>query len=409
MENIIEKSEEELKDLYKELDKIAEYNQEKVLNAFRKYRISERHFAPTNGYGYGDAGRDTLYKVVAEIFGAEDGIITPYIACGSHALSLTLFALLRHAGQKMLSITGKPYDTLLEVINGVEGEDIGSLKDYGIIYEQIDLNDNKIDYVAIENALKNGKYDLIYLQRSRGYAWRDALSIAEIKKVCDLVREYDKEVVIMIDNCYGEFSEMLEPVQVGVDVQVGALQKNCGGGIAQNGGYIVGKHKIIEAVGRRLFSPSLGLEVGSYAYGYRDFYHGLFMAPHTTKQAQMGCLLMAKTFSKLGYKAFPDCTYTPRDIVASIELGSREKLIKLCQILQSYSPVDSFVTPEPCQMPGYPNEVIMSAGTFISGATIELSCDAPVRPPYILYVQGGLTYEHIKIVLRQFIKALQNE
>lgn len=404
--NIITECEVDLKDMYTKLEDICMFNQEKVLNIYRKHEISYRHFNPTNGYGYDDVGRDTLRKVYADIFGCEDAIVSPYITCGSHALSLALLGVLDRQGKKMLSISGKPYDTLDEVIFGRDDKDIGSLKDLGVEYQQVELVNGAFDLEAIKNKLLEFKPDMVYIQRSRGYLWRDALSIDEIKRAVDLVRSYDKDVIIMLDNCYGEFTQKQEPTEIGVDLLAGSLIKNLGGGLAPTGGYIAGKSELIEKISYRMISPSLGLEVGSFMGGYQLYYQGLFMAPHVVMQALKGSLLFSTVFRKLGYKVLPNEGVMPNDIITSIELGSEEKLINFCKVVQHYSPIDSFVTPEPWEMPGYTNKVIMSAGTFNQGASLELSCDAPVKKPYIIYMQGGLTYEHVKLVLKEVLKNL---
>ena len=407
IDELIESCEKSLKDSYYELEKIAQYNQEKVLKAFQNYRISARHFAGTNGYGYDDIGRDTLNKVVAEIFGAEQAIVSPFFTCGSHALALALFGILYKSGKKMLAITGKPYDTLDEVIFGVDGKYNGSLKDLGVEYYQVELNENgKFDYDAIKSKIAEIEPDLIFIQRSRGYSLRDALNINEIGDMIKTIRSYYKKGFIMVDNSYGEFVDKLEPCNVGADLMVGSLIKNAGGGIAPTGAYIAGTEKAIELISYKYTSPSLMLEVGSYAYGYQSYYQGLFLGPHTVCQALKGALLISTTFRKLGYDVLPREGVIPKDIVTSVVLKDKDLLIKLCQIIQHCSPVDSYVDPEPWDMPGYTSPIIMSAGTFVQGASIELSCDAPIREPYILYIQGGLTYEHIKYALKECVKEI---
>lgn len=407
--NLITTCEDGLRDSYKQLEEIAQYNQEKVLNAFREYRISYRHFAGTNGYGYDDVGRDTLNNVVARIFGAEKAIVSPFFTCGSHALALALFGLLYKSGMKMLAITGKPYDTLDEVIFGVEGKFNGSLKDLGVEYFQVELNEKgKFDFDAISKKINEVEPDLIFIQRSRGYSLRDALNINEIGDAIKTIRAYYKKGFILVDNSYGEFVDKLEPCDVGADLMVGSLIKNAGGGIAPTGAYIAGKEEAIELISYKYTSPSLLLEVGSYAYGYQSFYQGLFLAPHVVCQALKGALLMSSTFRKLGYDVLPREGVIPKDIVTSIVLRDKDLLIRLCQIIQACSPIDSFVSPEPWDMPGYTNQIIMSAGTFVQGASIELSCDAPIKEPYILYMQGGLTYEHIKYALKECVKELMS-
>ncbi len=407
IDELIENAEEKLKGQYKKLEEISQYNQEKVLRIFKENRISARHFAGTNGYGYDDIGRDTLNVVMAEIVGAEKAIVSPFLTCGSHALALALFGVLNKAGMKMLAITGKPYDTLDEVIFGVEGKDIASLKDLGVQYNQIELNSNgKFDMAKIKEKIEEIQPDLIFIQRSRGYAWRDALDMEEIGNAIKEIRSYYKKGVVMVDNNYGEFVSKFEPCAVGADLQVGSLIKNAGGGLAPTGAYIAGRADVIEKISFRYTSPSLLLEVGSYAYGYQSFYQGLFMAPHTTCQALKGALLMSTVFRDLGYDVLPREGVIPKDVVTSVVLNNKDKLIKLCQIIQSCSPVDSFVSPEPWDMPGYTSQIIMAAGTFVQGASIELSCDAPIKSPYILYLQGGLTYEHIKYALKECVKEL---
>lgn len=407
IEELIKSSENKLQDLYKQLEDISQYNQEKVLNAFKEHRISARHFAGTNGYGYDDIGRDTLNEVMAEIVGAEKAIVSPFLTCGSHALALALFGVLNKPGMKMLAITGKPYDTLDEVIFGVKGKDIASLKDLGVEYAQIELNENgKFDMPLIKEKIMDYKPDLIFIQRSRGYSWRDALNIYEIGDAIKEIKSYYNNAVIMVDNNYGEFVDKVEPCAVGADLMVGSLIKNAGGGLAPTGAYIAGKESIIEKISYRYTSPSLLLEVGSYAYGYQSFYQGLFMGPHTVCQALKGALLISTTLRELGYNVLPREGVLPKDVVTSVVLNDKDKLIKLCQIIQGCSPVDSYVSPEPWDMPGYTSQIIMAAGTFVQGASIELSCDAPIKEPYILYIQGGITYEHIKYALKECVKEL---
>ncbi len=405
IENIIKQVELKVKELNDKHEEIALFNQEKVLNAFKKNSLALRHFSGTNGYGYDDVGRDTLNRVLSDIFGTEAAIMSPYFSCGSHALATALLGLLNRQGQIMFSVTGKPYDTLDEVIFGREDKDISSLKDFGVRFESVDFINNAIDYSGIENKLKEITPNLVYIQRSRGYSSRDALTIDEIEKICKFVRKYTS-APIMVDNCYGEFVDKKEPTEVGADLMVGSLIKNCGGGIAPTGAYIAGKQELIDKISYRFSSPSLGLEVGSYEYGYRLFYEGLFLAPHVTCQALKGCQLMSAAFSEIGYNVLPKSDHLAGDIITSVMLNDEKKLISLCQIIQSVSPVDSFVSPEPWDMPGYKDKIIMAAGTFVAGASIELSCDAPIRPPYTLYIQGGITYEHVKIALKKCLESL---
>ena len=395
-EQIIKDCELKLKEQFEKLDDIAQFNQEKVLNAFKKNKIALRHFYGTNGYGYGDDGKFTLNQLLADIFKAEDAIISPYIASGTHALSLSLFAILR-PNDEFVSITGKPYDTLTDVING---ENNGSLKDYGVKFSFIDLKNDKINFEEVKKYLSTHKPKMVYLQRSRGYEWRKALSIDEIEEAVKNIRSFGYNGCIMLDNCYGEFVEKKEAIEVGVNLLAGSLIKNIGGGIAPTGGYVVGDKQYIDLVANRLIAPSVGNEVGSYAYGYRLFYQGLFMAPHIVKEALKGSLLFGEVLSYCGYETSPKAGEMPYDITRSIKLNDENKLISFIQKIQEFSPVDSYLTLEPWDMPGYTNKVIMAAGCFVQGSSIELSADAPIKPPYIAYMQGGLTYEHSKIVLK---------
>lgn len=403
---IIEKAEKLAEPLFKIIDNdIALYNQKKVLNAFREHRVATRHFTGTTGYGYDDIGRDTLCNLFATVFGAESAIVSPNIVSGTHALTLALFGLLRPK-DTLLCITGAPYDTLREVIGG---ENIGSLKDYGIKYEEIALNNYQIDYEAIANYLEINSPKVIMITRSRGYEWRDALSIADIEKIINFIRKYNKNAVIMVDNCYGEFIDKMEPTQIGADICVGSLIKNAGGGIAPTGGYIVGKKQWVDQVGYRLTAPSIGMEVGSYNASYMPFYEGLFLAPVTVANAVKGTILATIAFDLMGYEVKPDPMTIPKDVICSIKFNTAEELIAFIQGVQYSSPVDSYVTPEPWAMPGYDHEVIMAAGTFVQGASIELSADAPIKEPYIAYLQGGLTYQHFKIALTECIERIMDK
>lgn len=394
--NLITKYEEKLQKTFKKIEEIALFNQEKVLKAFKKNQIALRHFVGTNGYGYGDEGRDTLNKLVADIFCTEAAICSPTIASGTHALSACLFALLR-PNDICLSISGQPYDTLNDVFNG---EDIGSLKDFGVKFECISLKNNFFDFDSIKNRLLNGVMPkMIYLQRSKGYDWRDALSISDIEKAVKFVKDLGFNGIIMLDNCYGAFIDKKEPTEVGVDVVAGSMIKNLGGGIAPTGGYIAGKQKYVDLIYGRLTAPSIGGEVGSYLSGYQLFYQGIFLAPHTVMQAVKGVLLYSAVFSELGYEVYPKAFTIPNDIICSIKFNDRDKLISFIQCIQANSPVDSHVLALPWAMPGYQDEVIMAAGCFVQGSSIELSADAPIKPPYVAYAQGGLTYEHCKIAL----------
>lgn len=399
MSKFIEECENKIKDKLKYIDEVAYFNQVKVLNAFKENRISLRHFNPTSGYGYGDEGRDTLGKLYAKAFGAESGIASPHLLSGTHALTVALFGLLR-PNDTLLCISGMPYDTIRGVIFG---ENNGSLKDFGVNFEYCSLNDKgKFDCAEIKSKF-NDRVKVVYVQRSRGYELRDAFSSAEIGEACGFIRSLGFKGCILVDNCYGEFVEKQEPTETGSDIIVGSLIKNAGGGLAVTGGYICGKAEYIELIGKRLTAPSIGLEVGSYAGGYQYFYQGLFMAPHTVAQALKTSLLIGCAMDRLGYKNYPSPDKIPYDITRAIEFDSADKMIDFIREVQYSSPVDGFVTCEPWDMPGYDEKIIMAAGTFVSGASIELSADGPVKPPYIAYFQGGLTYEHGKYALERIL------
>ena len=405
MNRLIKKSEAKLIKSFQRADEISEYNQEKVLKSFNKRGIALRHFNGTTGYGYGDDGRFTLGEVYADALGAEAGIVSPALLSGTHALTVALFGVLR-TGDSVLCVSGMPYDTLRGVIYG-DGN--GSLKDFGIAFDCVELDENgKFNQQAIKEQIEAiGKsLKMIYIQRSRGYELRDAFTVGEIKDVCAFVRSCGFNGCIFVDNCYGEFVEKQEPCDVGADVAVGSLIKNPGGGLAPTGGYIVGKAEYIENIGKRLTAPSIGNEVGSYAYGYRLFYQGLFLAPHTVNQAVKGSLLIGQCMEELGYENFPKLEKTPADITRAIRFDTAKQLCDFIQSVQEASPVDSFVTLEPWDMPGYDSKVIMAAGCFVEGSSIELSADAPVKPPYTAYFQGGLTYEHCKYALKKILAKL---
>jgi len=393
--SFISRCEDDVSYLYDQIDDTVLFNQIKVLQAFKKARVALTDFAGSTGYGYDDRGKNKLGEIVAEVFEAESAFVSPNFTCGTHALSCTLFGILR-PGDLMLSISGEPYDTLKEVISG---KDIGSLNEIGIKYAQVDLKNGEFDIDAIRECVKKLNPRLVFIQRSRGYQDRDAFSIEKIAKVIAEIRKIDKICAIMVDNCYGEFVEKHEPTAVGADIAVGSFIKNIGGGIAPTGGYVVGKKELVDKVARHLTAPTLGNEVGSYKNGYTEFFEGLFIAPHVVGGVLKGVLMMSKTLSQLDYKTNPNPNSVPKDIICTIELGDEDKLISFCKTIQENSPVDSFLSPEPWDMPGYTSKVIMAAGTFIQGASIELSCDGPVKPPYRLYLQGGLTYEHVKIAL----------
>lgn len=398
----IQELENSLTNQFKRVEEVAFKNQKKVVEAFRDCRVSNSMFAGSTGYGYDDFGRDNLAKVFATIFGAEKALISPILTCGTHAISTALFGILR-PNDVMLSISGKPYDTLTDTLFG-KGN--GSLEDYKIKFEKIELVNDDFDYKAIEKHLKKLKPKVVYIQRSRGYTERKALCINQIENVCKFVKKISPKSWIMVDNCYGEFVEEKEPTEVGADVVMGSLIKNAGGGLAPTGGYIAGKSEAIDLIAKRFTCPSLGTEVGSYEIGYRMFFQGLFMAPHTVCQAMKGSLLISKLAEIKGYKAIPSTEENSSDIVRSIVFNDESKLVSFVQTIQKYSPVDSFALPMPWDMPGYKDQVIMAAGTFVAGSSIELSCDSPIRPPYVAYFQGGLTYEHVKMVAEKLLSIL---
>lgn len=404
---LLAEAEQELQPVFKGIEQTEQAVFQRVLAAFKEHRVAVQHFAPTTGYGYDDIGRDTFEKLLASALGCEDALVRPSIASGTHALATCLFGLLR-PGQVLLAASGRPYDTLESVIglDGAQGN--GSLKDFGVDYRQVDLTKEGLpDLDGIRRMLREEpKIRVVAVQRSRGYAWRNALTVKQIGEICTAVHEIAPHAIVMVDNCYGEFVDSVEPTQVGADVIVGSLIKNPGGGLAPTGGYIAGKHELVEMCAYRLTSPGIGREVGSYAASYQPFYQGLFMAPHTVAQAVKGSVLFGKVFQKLGYEVSPTPDEKRSDIIQAIRFGSAEPLIAFCKAIQYASPVDSFVTPEPWAMPGYADPVIMAAGTFVAGASIELSVDAPIRPPYIGYLQGGLTYAHVKLALQEVLASI---
>lgn len=387
----------------RKLDETSLKNQQKVIKAFSDNRIALRHFNGTSGYGYDDVGRDSLSKVLADVFSAESALVSPLIASGTHALSLALFGILR-PGDVVLSITGEPYDTMQDIIHK---KGIGSLIDFGVRFECLQLTaENEFNREAIKDYLLNNTVKMVYIQRSRGYSWRLALSIDQIGEICKYIKRITPNVIILCDNCYGEFVEDREPCEVGVDICAGSFIKNIGGGIAPTGGYVVGKSDLINDIAGRLTAPSIGAEVGSYACGYRLFYQGIFLAPHVVTQALKTALLFSAVLKNMGYEVLPKPNDQFGDIVCSVKLGSSDKMVKFCQAVQSVSPVDGFVTPEPWTQPGYSDKVIMAAGCFVQGASIELSCDGPIREPYIVYIQGGLTFEHGILALDKVLEKI---
>lgn len=391
---------------FREIDKVCEFNSLKVLQAFHKYQISEVHFNSTTGYGYNDIGRDTIEKVFAEVLGSEDALVRGQFISGTHALTVTLFALLR-PDDLLLSITGKPYDTLDEVI-GIK-ENASSLKSFGVKYDQIDLVDDDFDYDSIVTYLKNHKVKVIEIQRSKGYSTRKSITIEKVEKVIKKIREVDQNVVVMIDNCYCEFVGTKEPTEVGADIMVGSLIKNLGGGIAPNGAYVAGRKDLIELVAERLTAPGEGREVGPTLGINKLFLQGLFFAPSVVASSLKTAVLASKLLEDLGYEVEPKYNDTRADIVQNIVFRDKKKLIRYCQGIQMASPIDSNAIPEAWEMPGYTDQVIMAAGCFTQGSSIELSCDGPIREPYIAYMQGGLTYSYGKIGVMKALQRLLQE
>ena len=394
---LVSEAEESIKEQFKHIENICEINQLRVMKAFADNRVSDSHFVATTGYGYDDLGRDTLDRVYADIMGAEDALVRHNFISGTHTISTALFAVLR-PNDILVSITGKPYDTLEEVI-GIQGEaGNGSLKDFGVKYVQIDLkHDGTPDLEQIKFTLTHMNVKAITIQRSKGYGWRPTYSAKDIGALIEFVKEISPETICIVDNCYGEFVETEEPTAYGADLIAGSLIKNPGGGLAPTGGYIAGKQKYVELCAYRLTSVGIGKEAGASLGFNRQMYQGLFMAPHVVSQALKAAVLCSAVFEKLGFEVDPKPNEIRQDIIQSIKFGDPDKVTAFCQGIQKGAPVDSFVTPEPWDMPGYSSQVIMAAGAFVQGASIELSADAPIKPPYIAYMQGGLTYESAKL------------
>ncbi len=392
-----------LKERFEKIDALSEYNQMKVIKAMQKNRVSEACLLGTTGYGYNDLGRETLESVYADIFHTEDALVRPQITCGTHALALALMSNLR-PGDELLSPVGKPYDTLEEVIGIRESK--GSLKEYGITYSQVDLlADGSFDFENIKKAV-NERTKLVTIQRSKGYQTRPTLSVARIGELIAFIKEIKPDVICMVDNCYGEFTETLEPTDVGADLVVGSLIKNPGGGLAPIGGYLAGKKECIENAAYRLTSPGLGKEVGASLQVMNSFYQGLFLAPSVTANALKSAIFAANIYERLGFKVVPDSTESRHDIIQAVTFGSPEGVIAFCQGIQQAAAVDGHVTPEPWDMPGYDSPVIMAAGAFVSGSSIELSADGPIKPPYAVYFQGGLTWQHGKFGIMKTLQRL---
>lgn len=379
---------------FEKINGISEYNQLKVQKAFIEFGISESHFVSSTGYGYGDRGRETLDKVWAKVFGAEDALVRHNFTCGTHTLATALFGVLR-PGDKMLCVTGTPYDTIHNVI-GITGQGMGSLKDFGILYDEVPLKDEKPDFDAIEQAI-DSSITMVYIQRSRGYELRPSLSVSEIENIVKIAKKKNPDVIVMVDNCYGEFVEKREPCDVGVDLIAGSLIKNAGGGIASTGGYIAGRADLVEKCAYRLTTPGLGKEVGATLGHNRELYMGLFFAPHTVGEALKSSVFISALFENFGYDVTPKYDEDRHDIVQCLGLENPESLVAFCQGIQSGSPIDSYVLPEPWDMPGYDSKVVMAAGAFTLGSSIELSADAPIREPYYAWIQGGLNFSSAKI------------
>ena len=390
----LKKIEKECAAVFDQINDRAFINEQKVLDAFRECRVALTHMNGSSGYGYDDTARPKLCELYAKVLGAQRAFVSPNITCGTHALYLALSAVLR-PGDVAISVTGAPYDTLSDCIFGTGN---GSLKDFGIEFQEVSMLGDEVDFNACKKAIKAHQPKLIYIQRSRGYSTRQTLTIAQIEKIIKTLKPFTPDAIFMVDNCYGEFVETCEPTAVGADIIAGSLIKNIGGGLAPTGGYVAGKSELVELAEKRLTAPSLGAEVGSYNASYLPFFEGLFIAPHVVSGVLKGNVLLGKVAENLGLKTSPKTDIVPQDIIRTIEFGEENALVKFIQNAQKLSPIDSFVVPMPWDMPGYTDKVVMAAGAFVQGSSIEFSCDAPVRAPFIAYMQGGLTYEHIKII-----------
>ncbi len=402
---LAEKIEEKVRPYHKKVEDMAFFNQQKVLSAFRAHQVSDYHLHPSNGYGYDDEGRDNLERVYAQVFGAEAAIVRPQIISGTHAITLSLFGVLR-PGDELLYISGQPYDTLQSIVDGGD-KDTGSLKDYKIGYRHVDLIDNEtIDWTAVAAAITpNTK--MIAIQRSKGYATRPSFTISQIAEMCEKVRELAPHAVIFVDNCYGEFVEAQEPTEVGADLMAGSLIKNPGGGLAKIGGYIAGRADLVEKCAYRMTSPGIGAEAGATLNTLGDFYQGFFLAPHVVSQALKGAIFTAAMLEEAGMNTFPSYHAERTDLIQSVSFKTAEQMVAFCREIQANSPINAHYAPEPAYMPGYEDDVIMAAGTFIQGSSIELTADGPIRPPYTAFIQGGLTYEHVKFAICSAVQSLR--
>lgn len=407
LKQLAEEVEAQIHPIHQQIEARIDENQFRVLASFQNHKVSESHFIPSTGYGYDDIGRDTLESIYAETFGGEAGLVRPQIISGTHAISIALFGVLR-PGDELLYITGKPYDTLEEIV-GIRGDGIGSLKEFNISYDSVDLKqDGTVDFEGIAAKIKPTT-KMIGIQRSKGYATRPSFTISEIKEMISYVKELKKDVVVFVDNCYGEFVESLEPCHVGADLMAGSLIKNPGGGIAKTGGYIVGKENLVKACSYRMTSPGIGAEAGASLYSLQEMYQGFFLAPHVVGQSLKGAVFTATMLERLGMNSSPKWNAQRTDLIQSVQFDDKDKMVAFCQAIQFASPVNSHVTAYPNYMPGYEDDVIMAAGTFIQGASIELTADGPIRPPYVAYVQGGLTYSHVKIAICMAVNRLLEE
>lgn len=407
-QKLVDLKQEVLKDsqeLFARVDAIAEENTLKVLDAMRECKVSDAHFNTTTGYAYDDIGRTKLEELYAKIFGAERALVRTQFVSGTHALATVLFGILR-PGDELVSLTGKPYDTMQTVI-GYENPSPGSLKEFGVLYNELPMIDGKVDMDGIKNVI-TAKTKMVEIQRSRGYSMRNPLSIDDIRAICGEVHRLKPDCICFVDNCYGEFVDTLEPTQAGADIMAGSLIKNPGGGIAPTGGYVVGRNDLVELTSYRLTAPGMGDELGASLSNNRLLFQGLFLAPHVVAQSIKGAIFAAGMFARLGYKTLPLPTDVRGDIIQAIELGTGENLVAFCGGIQKYSPVDSFAAPEPWDMPGYTDQIIMAAGTFVQGASIEFSADGPMRAPYNVYLQGGLTFEHAVIGIMGAAQAIED-
>ncbi len=397
LKGLVSKVEEKIVEQHKQVDQRIEVNQYRVIKSLQKYKVSDSHFIPSTGYGYDDIGRDTLEQVYADVLGGETALVRPQIISGTHAISISLFGILR-PNDELLYITGRPYDTLEEIV-GLRGSGVGSLKEFNISYNTVYLTEEgTVDFDAVQKAMKSNT-KMIGIQRSKGYATRPSFTIEQIKEMISFVKEINPNVVVFVDNCYGEFVEELEPCHVGADLMAGSLIKNPGGGLAKTGGYIVGKKEYVEACSYRMTSPGIGAEAGASLYSLQEMYQGFFLAPHVVGQALKGSIFTSAILEEIGLDTHPKWDSERTDLIQSVQFNDRDMMVAFCQSIQYTSPINSHVTPYPAYMPGYEDDVIMAAGTFIQGASIELTADGPLRPPYVAYVQGGLTYSHVKIAI----------